>query len=173
MGVTPFVRRENAEYTTTEHLEEGMTGIVGRRQFVGGLVGLGTTMVLPGFSPSPASLDKAVIGETPLRERAEKKGLLVGTAMGPRYLHGRYGEVVVRDCNIIVPEGELKWRNISTGPGLYSFRRADTLLNFAHGHGLAFRGHTLLWHQQLPRWVKTHVTKENARDVLTDHIRNW
>ena len=37
--------------------------------------------------------------------------------------------------------------------------------------GRRYRGHNLCWHEALPDWFEGTVTKENARQILTDHIR--
>jgi len=53
-----------------------------------------------------------------------------------------------------VPESELKWDGVEPSPGRSDFSAPDRLLAFAREHRLAMRGHTLLWHEQLPGWVK-------------------
>ena len=35
---------------------------------------------------------------------------------------------------------------------------------------MKLRGHNFVWHRQLPKWFESYVTKENAEQVLVEHI---
>lgn len=154
-----------------------MTTTIDRRKIVQGLAGAGAVLALPGCVSLPPELDRGAIGEASLRERADRKGLLVGTAVGLGYMRDRYQDAVLSDCNIIVTENALKWESIDVTRRhrgevqRYSFGLAEHYLDFADAHGMAFRGHALLWHRQVPRWLEGYVTDGNARAVLTQHIR--
>ena len=56
-------------------------------------------------------------------------------------------------------------------PDKFDFTGADAILAFASAHGQKVRGHNLCWHEALPDWFAATVTKENARQILTDHIK--
>lgn len=66
-----------------------------------------------------------------------------------------------------MPESELKWDGVEASPGGFDFSAPDRLLAFAREHGLAMRGHTLLWHEQLPAWVKTLPATELDKALAT------
>ena len=51
------------------------------------------------------------------------------------------------------PGNELKWEYVEPEPGEFDFSHADRMLDFAERHGAEFRGHALIWHWQMPRWV--------------------
>ncbi len=51
------------------------------------------------------------------------------------------------------PGNELKWEIVEPEPGSFDFSHADRMLEFANRHGADFRGHALVWHWQMPRWV--------------------
>jgi endo-1,4-beta-xylanase len=70
----------------------------------------------------------------------------------------------------MVPENELKWQILRPTPDSFSFAQADWLLNFAEQHRIKFRGHTLVWHDQLPGWVSTEVNPSNGQKILLNHI---
>jgi endo-1,4-beta-xylanase len=59
--------------------------------------------------------------------------------------------------------------------GVFDWSGGDRLVAFAKAHHQLVRGHTLLWHNQLPTWLTTGVangTISNAqlRDLLHQHI---
>jgi len=82
-----------------------------------------------------------------------------------------YTTLVSTQANIVVAENAMKWRALRPTPNTYDFTEADRLMRFAALAGQRVRGHNLCWHEQLPTWFKTAATKENARKLLTDHIR--
>jgi endo-1,4-beta-xylanase len=57
----------------------------------------------------------------------------------------------------LVAENDMKWSLIHPRPGsgaeAYDFSRADKIVAFAVERGMTVRGHTLVWHQQVPDWV--------------------
>ncbi len=77
----------------------------------------------------------------------------IGAAVEPRELEGVHGDVLVRHFNSIVAENDMKWARIHPAEDTFDFQRADELVAFARTHHLLMRGHTLVWHQQVPGWV--------------------
>ena len=64
----------------------------------------------------------------------------------------------------------MKWKALRPAPDKYSFADGDTLVAFAERHNIQVRGHNFVWHEALPDWFRSSVTKENARQYLVDHI---
>ena len=127
--------------------------------------------------PSPAKLRDADNGiETSglgsLRAHAEARGLLIGCAVNMGLLEQQpsYGRVIAEQFNLVVGENCMKWAALRPTATTFDFQQADALLVFAEAHKLKVRGHNLCWHENLPEWFATTVTKENARTILTDHI---
>jgi endo-1,4-beta-xylanase len=58
-----------------------------------------------------------------------------------------------RHFESLSPGNELKWEIVEPEPGSFDFSHADRMLRFANRHDAGFRGHTLVWHWQIPRWV--------------------
>lgn len=81
-----------------------------------------------------------------------------------------FADLVAGQVNLIVPENELKWETTEPAPGQYNFGPADNLFAFAQQHGLKFRGHCLVWHQQLPDWVSSESGTQFQQDFI-DHIQ--
>jgi len=111
-------------------------------------------------------------GNVPLRDRAEKKGLLFGSsAQQKEFVEDPALEAAfIAQCNILVPELALKWDHLRPTPETYNFAPVDWLLNFAQQNQMKFRGHTLVWQEALPTWFASYVTPQNAQPLLLNHI---
>lgn len=117
------------------------------------LSGCATSRVAGGGSPS-------------LHELAAAKGMRFGSAVGagrPGALTGSladpaYQAVLVRECGLLVAENEHKWYALRPDASSFDFSGADRIAAYATEHGMALRGHTLLWHhpQWFPGWTTTH-----------------
>ena len=70
----------------------------------------------------------------------------------------------------MVPENELKWGTLRPGPDVFNFAPADWLLHYAQTNKIHMRGHTLVWHESFPAWLKTSLTPQNAEAELARHI---
>lgn len=82
-----------------------------------------------------------------------------------------YQELVARYCDLVVPEGELKWASVQAKRGVFNFDKADAVVDFAKRHGIGVRGHTLAWYAALPAWTKDMASRQEAERVLEQHIR--
>lgn len=109
----------------------------------------------------------------PLRTLAEKHGLQVGAAVEPNLLlqDPEYAQVLAREFNLVVAENVMKWGALQTTRGQFNFAPADLLVEFAQKNHMAVRGHTLVWHQQLPRWVYGDFTPAEMEAILREHIQ--
>ncbi len=114
----------------------------------------------------------AVVGNTPLRERAVAKGLIYGAASTHRALSSDadFAACFAQECAILVPEWELKWGSLRPSPDSFDFTKGDWLAKFARTHNMRFRGHTLVWHENLPQWFAGTVDSQNAEQILLKHI---
>jgi endo-1,4-beta-xylanase len=70
----------------------------------------------------------------------------------------------------VTPENELKWEISEPDKGRYDFGPADRIVDFATRHGMAVRGHALVWHLQNPPWLND-LSPGQLRAVLADHIQ--
>ena len=99
----------------------------------------------------------------------------IGVAVMPNNLSGDEGQLVLQQFASVTPENSMKMAPIHPEENRYNWTNADSIVLFAKRHGLKMRGHTLCWHNQVPRWMfldndgKT-VSKEILLQRLKDHI---
>jgi endo-1,4-beta-xylanase len=81
-----------------------------------------------------------------------------------------YRDAIVANCQMIVPESELKWQELRPARDQYQFEKADMMVDFARQNRLEIRGHTLAWYGAMPAWTEAISTHAEAERELTDHI---
>ncbi|MFI7401303.1 non-reducing end alpha-L-arabinofuranosidase family hydrolase [Streptomyces sp. NPDC049541] len=102
---------------------------------------------------------------------AAGSGRYFGTAVSSGRLgDSTYSTLLDREFNMITPENEMKWDTIEPSRGNFNFRPADSIVAHASAHGQRMRGHTLVWHSQLPAWVKSITDANTLRSVMDHHI---
>lgn len=127
----------------------------------------------------PLPLQSSLTGdlEVGLSELADPFDIKIGAAVrhDPLFEDEAYRNLLIEQVNLIIPEHNLKMDALRPSPDEYNFKRADALIDFAEEHNMAVRGHTLVWHIALPRWLRDRneqdFTDEELHDILEDHIR--
>jgi endo-1,4-beta-xylanase len=96
----------------------------------------------------------------------------VGTAVRGEALERNraYRQVVAAQFSSVTPENEMKWSAVEPGRGDFTFDAADAIVDEARAAKQKVRGHTLVWHLQLPDWVKD-LGAEDLRAAMHEHIR--
>jgi endo-1,4-beta-xylanase len=127
---------------------------------------LGAGALAVGWPLSPAW----AVAET-LRDAAATRRVLAGSAISNSQLHDpRVSGLLAEQCSIVVPQNEMKWDSIHPLRNRYDFTAADELAAFAAQHSLRLRGHNLCWHDAQPPWLAPYATRENAAQLLEEHI---
>lgn len=108
-----------------------------------------------------------------LREAAQRSGILVGTAVRPERLsEPAYAATLAREFNLLEPEDAMKWETVHPTPETFNFSQADRVVAFAARHNMKVRGHTLVWHQQNPKWLtEGRYTPDQLAQILEKHIK--
>jgi len=154
-----------------------------RREFGRGVLALGAAGAIPerliGEQSGGATMN--VTGQDSLRAHATARGLMYGTAVVPQLLDVEglaagtttdgYTLLIKEQADILVAENAMKWGALRPSPGVFDFTQADKLMRFAAVAGQRVRGHNLCWHEGNPAWLKTMANKDNARQLLTEHIQ--
>jgi len=109
---------------------------------------------------------------------AFKNDFKIGAALNRRQIFeedARGAQIVTTHFNSITPENILKWALVHPEPDRYDFTAADRFVEFGEKRGMFIVGHTLVWHNQTPRWVFENgkgnpIGREMLLKRLRDHI---
>jgi endo-1,4-beta-xylanase len=152
------------------------------RPLLAGVLALASVALVPGTAfaaPAPpadpnASEHSAVIGENTLRALAEAAGIEIGVAVNADLLESnvKYRNIVNTQFSSVTAENVMKWEALNPEPGVYDWEAAEALIANAEANGQVVRGHTLVWHNQLPAWLTTgDYSAEELRVILENHVR--
>ncbi|MGW1129582.1 endo-1,4-beta-xylanase [Streptomyces sp. NPDC002526] len=110
---------------------------------------------------------------TTLGALGKRSGVRIGTAVDMAALadDAPYRAKAASEFSSVTPENVMKWESVEPTRGTYDWKQADQLVDFARANGQLVRGHTLLWHNQLPAWLTTgDFTADELRAILRKHI---
>lgn len=99
----------------------------------------------------------------------------VGAAISPRALKTDEKGLLLHQFNSVTAENVMKVGPIHPEENKFNWAPADEIVAFAQSNGFKMRGHTLVWHNQLPPWIFVNqkgdtVSKEVLLERLKTHI---
>lgn len=98
----------------------------------------------------------------------------VGTSVVVEKLqsHATYRGLIEREFSSVTANHEMKMASLQPQKGQFDWQQADALVQFARRHRQRVHGHTLVWHQALPEWVRTFQGDTAAwEQVFKQHIQ--
>ncbi|WP_437750989.1 endo-1,4-beta-xylanase [Sorangium sp. So ce1389] len=108
-----------------------------------------------------------------MREAGEKANppILIGAAISGSGLNDNgYKSVAAAEHNYVTAENEMKWNAVEPNPGQFSWGSADNIVNWAVSNRMQVKGHTLVWHNQLPGWANSLSGAAQVEQAMRRHI---
>ena len=129
-----------------------------------------------GAAPSNVAVASNGNASDSLRSLAADIGLRIGSAIIPQDIETpSFAAIASSQFSVVTPGNAMKWEVVEPTEGTFDWSQADQLVAFAQANHQLVRGHTLLWHSQLPTWLTDGVangTISNAQltNLLHQHI---
>ncbi|WFE63017.1 endo-1,4-beta-xylanase [Micromonospora sp. WMMD714] len=137
------------------------------------LVGGVCALVVTASSVTMATFAHADLSGPPgttLKAAAERSGRYFGAAMGSDRLNDSgFLNIASREFDMMTAVNEMKPDATEPNPGQFDFSRGDAIYNWATQRGMRFRGHTLAWHAQQPRFWGS-LSGSALRQAMISHI---
>ncbi|MBL7744480.1 MAG: endo-1,4-beta-xylanase [Chitinophagaceae bacterium] len=111
--------------------------------------------------------------EMPSLKETFQKDFAIGAALNGQQIQEKEPNAAVlvpQQFNAITPENIMKAEIIHPEWDKYNFDLADKIVAYGQKHKMEINGHTLIWHSQLPAFVRRMKDADSVRHFFTDHI---
>jgi len=102
-----------------------------------------------------------------------KKDFLIGAALNTKQIEEKDPKsafLIPQQFSAITPENCMKAEVIHPTWDMYNFDLADKIVAYGQKHHIKVNGHTLIWHSQLPAFVRTMQNADSVKQFFTNHI---
>lgn len=109
----------------------------------------------------------------PALREVYKKDFAIGTALNNRQVAERdtaAARLVPQQFDAATPENMMKAALLHPEWSRYNFEEADKLVAYAQKHNIKVNAHTLIWHSQLPAFMRRMNSADSVRQFMHDHI---
>ena len=102
-----------------------------------------------------------------------KDYFLIGVAVNQRNVtNAEQAALIKREFSSMTAENDMKPEPTEPQEGQFNWENADRIANFARQNGIKLRGHCLMWHSQIGRWMTAEgTTKEQFYARMKNHIQ--
>lgn len=98
----------------------------------------------------------------------------LGASVNPRWLseNQAYQKIVLDEFNSLTAENHMKMVLVHPAADRFDFSKADEIVQLALSNGKRMHAHTLVWHNQVPQWMKDFQGDQKAwEELLKTHIQ--
>jgi len=116
---------------------------------------------------------KAAAQTTPSLKETFRNDFLIGTALNTQQIEEKDAaadKLIKEQFNAATPENIMKAEVIHPGWDTYNFDLADKLVAYAEKNNMKVNAHTLIWHSQLPAFIRKMNDADSLRRFFVDHI---
>ena len=78
--------------------------------------------------------------------------------------------LIQKEFNSVTAENDMKPEPTEPKEGEFNWENADKIANFCRANGIKMRGHCLMWHSQIGKWMTDSPTKEVFYQRMKNHI---
>ncbi|MEP6947629.1 MAG: endo-1,4-beta-xylanase [Ginsengibacter sp.] len=128
------------------------------------------TIMLAGWAQSKKASNQIQI---PSLKETFKNDFLIGTAVNTQQIEERDTasvRVILQQFNAVTPENIMKAEIIQPGWNTYDFELADKLVAYAQKNHFKINAHNLIWHSQLPAFMRDIQSADSVRQYFENHI---
>ncbi|WP_203995242.1 endo-1,4-beta-xylanase, partial [Sphaerisporangium rufum] len=144
--------------------DQGRRPAGNRRMLVAGALSAIGLLAAPALT-APADAAAGTLGAA-----AAQSGRYFGAAVAAGHLNdSTYVATWDREFNQVTAENEMKWTSTEPNRNQFTFGSADQIANHAFSKGMKVRGHTLVWHAQIPTWLN-NLSATDLRAAMVNHI---
>ena len=130
------------------------------------VLGMASLLAAAGVTALSGTADAA----STLGTAAAEKGRYFGAAVAANHLgESAYVSTLDTEFTSVTPENEMKWDAVESTRNSFTYTSADQIVSHAQSKGMKIRGHTLVWHSQLPGWV-SGLAAADLRTAMNNHI---
>ncbi|MCH5309050.1 MAG: endo-1,4-beta-xylanase [Prevotella sp.] len=103
---------------------------------------------------------------------AYKDYFMIGVAVNQRNVTNPEQQALIKqEFNSITCENDMKPEPTEPSEGKFNWDNADRIANFCRANGIKLRGHCLMWHSQIGKWMyEDNPTKEVFFERMRKHI---
>lgn len=109
----------------------------------------------------------------PSLKQTFKDDFLIGTALNTNQIiekNAAEAKLIQEQFNAVTPENIMKAEVIHPGWDKYNFDLADKLVEYGKKHNIKINAHTLIWHSQLPPFMRGMQSADSVKQYFTNHI---
>ncbi|KAF5372776.1 hypothetical protein D9615_010137 [Tricholomella constricta] len=134
----------------------------------------GSSTTATSSSSAPLPTGTSTVGLAVAAKAAGKK--YFGSATdNPELTDSSYTALLsnTKEFNQLTPGNSMKWDATEGTRGTFTFTKADEIVSLAQTNGQLIRGHTCVWHSQLPGWVTAgNFDASTLTSIIQTHTTN-